>query len=78
MRQFQMFQKTVELHAIQATPGAMKVLSSLSLLPRIVVVQKLVHYPGWLFSMNGSKRIHNKVGKYFYKKIDIKKQKKQI
>ena len=41
-----MLQQRVELHAVECAPGAVEVLSRLRLLPRVVVVQKLVDDPG--------------------------------
>lgn len=36
-----MFEQTVELPAVQRTPGTVEVVSGLSLLPRVVVVLEL-------------------------------------
>ena len=42
MGELEVFQQGVELHAVERAPGAVEVLPRLSLLPRVVVVQKLV------------------------------------
>lgn len=41
VRQFEVFEQTVELPAVQRTPGTVEVVSGLSLLPRVVVVLEL-------------------------------------
>lgn len=41
MGEFEVLQQAVEFAAVQRTPGTVKVISRLRLLPRIIVVQKL-------------------------------------
>ncbi len=41
VRQFEVFEKTVELPAVEGTPGTVEVVSGLRLLPRVVVVLEL-------------------------------------
>lgn len=41
VRQFEVFEQTVELPAVQRTPGTVEVVSGLRLLPRVVVVLEL-------------------------------------
>lgn len=41
VRQFEVFEQTVELPAVQRTPGTVEVVSGLCLLPRVVVVLEL-------------------------------------
>ena len=43
--QLEMLQQRVELHAVECAPGTMEILPRLRLLPRVVVVQKLVDDP---------------------------------
>lgn len=39
--EFEVFEQAVEFAAVQGTPGTVKIISRLRLLPRIIVVQKL-------------------------------------
>jgi hypothetical protein len=41
MREFEVFEKRVEIHTVERAPGASQVLASFCLLPSIVVEQKL-------------------------------------
>jgi hypothetical protein len=41
MRQFEVFEKRVELEAVEGAPGTAEVLAGLCLLPAVVVEQKL-------------------------------------
>ena len=45
MTKLQMFEQAVELTTIDRAPGTVQILSRLSLLPRVVVVNKLVKNP---------------------------------
>ena len=49
MVESQVLEQSVEIQAIQRTPRTMEVFSGVSLLSRIVVVQKLIHNPGRFF-----------------------------
>ena len=44
MAQLEVFEQGVEGHAVEGTPGAVEVPTSLSLLPAVVVVHKLVQH----------------------------------
>ena len=48
MTELEMFKKRIELETVEAAPGTVKILSRLCLLSAVVVVQKLIHYPGHL------------------------------
>ena len=43
MRQLEVLEQRVQLHAVEVAPGAVEVLLGLRLLPGVVVVQELVH-----------------------------------
>lgn len=43
---FQVFEQTVELPAVECTPGAVEVISGLCLLPCVVVILKLQRQKG--------------------------------
>ena len=40
-----MFEKGKQLEAVEGAPGAVEVLPGLRLLPAVVIVEELVHYP---------------------------------
>ena len=45
MTKFEMLEKAIEGHTIEATPGTVDILSCLRLLTTVVVVEELIDYP---------------------------------
>ena len=62
--ELEVFQQGVELHAVERAPGAVEVLPRLRLLPRVVVVQKLVHDPGRPLLRPRVGALHDSVGMF--------------
>lgn len=44
MGEFEVFEQAVEFAAVQRTPGTVKIISRLGLLPCVIVVQELIKY----------------------------------
>ena len=49
MTKFEMLEKAIEGHTIEAAPGTVNILSCLRLLTTVVVVEELINYPRHVF-----------------------------
>ena len=56
MGELEMFEKGKQLEAVEGAPGAVEVLPGLRLLPAVVIVEELVHYPAKNKNISGSSR----------------------